>query len=360
MSKIKVVNIIHDLHGGGAERFAVDLAKFLDRDKFAVEVICLRDEGNWKKELEALGISVQVLGGIRGFSFLSFGKLLKAVKKAAPNIVHTHLFWGDFFGRLAAKLAGVKAIISTEQNLNLSEGFLKRTGKIATARFARAIIAVSEAVKKYAIKYEGAKEKQLEIIPNGLEIEKFLNTERNYDNGGRELVVGSIGRLAEQKGFDCLIKALVDVKSVKCLIAGEGEKRKELQGLIDQLGLGEKVKLVGWQENIKKFLAGLDIFVLPSRWEGLGIVILEAGLSGLPVVASRVDGILDIISDGQDGLFFTAGNEGELAAQIKRLQADPGERERLGKRLQEKIREKFDIKKIAKRYEAVYLEALGK
>ncbi len=360
MNKVKVLHIIHALHGGGAERFAVALVKNLDRDKFEAEVVCLRDEGNWRKELNDRGIKITVLGGIRGLSFLSFFKLWRAVKNSAPAIVHTHLFWGDFFGRIAAKLAGVKIIVSTEQNLNYSEGLLKRLGKMMTARLANVIVAISLAVKNYAMQNEGAKEKQIVIIPNGLEVEKFLNNSRAYDQDNRELLIGSIGRLVRQKGFDCLIRAMAGVSGqVKCLIAGEGEKRTELQKLIDRLKLAEKAKLVGWQDDVKKFLDGLDIFVLPSRWEGLGMVILEAGLAGLPVIGSKVDGIAEIIADGEDGLLFESGNAAELAEKIKSLRDDQSERMRLGKNLQKKVAADYSIERITRQYEALYFKILG-
>jgi glycosyltransferase involved in cell wall biosynthesis len=357
--KIKIVHIIPTLDMGGAERLLVDIVKNLDKDTFSVSVVCLKRFGSWGIELKKQGIVLSLAGGGKHFGFFNFLNLLKILKEAKPDIVHTHLFGADVFGVLAAKLVGTKAIVSTEHNLNYQEGTLKRFVKNKTMTFVQKIVAVSEAVKKYVVLSENISEDKVTVIFNGVELEKFLNKERKYPKKN-EVIIGSLGRLTEQKGFDFLVKSMTLLKDekVRCLVAGEGKNREKLEKQIEKESLTNKIKFLGWQQDTKKFLSLLDIFILPSRWEGFGIAILEAGLSGLPVIASKVDGIKEIIEDGVDGLLFEKGDFNELAEKISYLVGNPKERERLGSSLQNKVKERFFIEKIVKEYEKLYLRLL--
>ncbi|MDD4902451.1 MAG: glycosyltransferase [Patescibacteria group bacterium] len=356
-NKIKILHIVPSLLPGGAEKMAVDLAKFADRGLFSVEVLCLRAGGIWEEELRRAQIPFTVIGSLRHPIIFDFFKIVGFIRAFSPDIVQTHLFGADFYGRLAAKLAGVKRIISTEQNLNWNENWLKKIAKYWTAKLAVKIVAASGAIKKYLIDQEGVEAGKIEVIYNGVEIEKFLNNSRAYE--ATSPVVGTIGRLTRQKGFDYLLKSVANIPEIEVLIAGEGEERESLLQGIKELGLERRVKLVGVRKDVAGFLNSLDIFVLPSRWEGFGIVILEAGLSGLPVIASGVDGILEIISDNEDGLLFAPGNSEDLAAKLKKLLSDPAERARLGKNLQRKVADKFDIKKTVKQYEELYQKIMN-
>ncbi len=354
--KIKLIHIIPTLSMGGAERLLVDISKNLSKDIFDIEVICIVSSGIWKMELETAGIKVSVMGKKKGFSLKVFFTLLKMLKEKKPDIVHTHLFGADFYGRIVAYLAKVKTIVSTEHNLNFSEGFVRRILKRITNNLADVIIAVSEAVKDYAIKKEGADPRKVQVILNGVKINKFLNTKRDYNKN--ELIIGSVGRLEKQKGYDLLLEAIFKAKdqAIKCEIVGEGKERDYLEKRIHELRLFDQVKFIGQREDTPDFLNNIDIFVLPSRWEGLGIVILEAGLSGLPVIASNIDGIKEIIDDNQNGLLFEKANTDDLSDKLKTLLTDGEKRKELGESLQDKIKNNFDIKKIAEKYQKLYLE----
>jgi glycosyltransferase involved in cell wall biosynthesis len=353
--KIKILHILPSLFPGGAEKMAVDLARFSNRELFAVEVLCLRAGGLFENELRQAKVPFTVIGSLRRPIIFDFLKIVKYVRQSAPDIVHTHLFGGDFYGRLAARLAGVKKIISTEQNLNLNENRLKKIAKYFSAKLALKVVAASNAIKKYLIEREGVDPEKIEVIYNGVEIEKFIKTNRDYS---KVRTIGSIGRLTRQKGFDYLIEAAANISEIKTSIAGVGEEGASLLKEVKKFGLEERIRLVGQQKDVAGFLSSLDIFVLPSRYEGFGIVILEAGLSGLPVIASRVDGIKEIIADGVDGILFAPGDVKELTLKLEKMLADQSERARLGKNLQEKVKEKFDIRKIIKQYEELYFRII--
>lgn len=357
--KIKIAYIIPALDAGGAERFILDLIKNLNRDIFSPTLVLFSHGGFFVEEARGMGIDVIILQKNFKFDPFNFFKLYQTIKRLKPAIVHTQL-GGDIYGRFVACLLEVPVIISTEQNVQTGESFLIRRMKKCTARAAHKIVAISKAVKADTMKRYGVLESKMELIYNGLEIDKFLVSERRPRS--KRLIIGSVGRLTAQKNYSLLIDALSDLKDYdfECRLVGEGELRGELEQKIKDLDLGDRVKLLGLQQNIKGFLSDLDVFVLPSLWEGLGIVLLEAGLAGLPVIASRVDGICEVIEDGQTGILFDSGNRADLVSKLKSVldNQDPEKIMSLGLNLQVDVRTRFGIKIIAKQYQDLYLSLL--
>lgn len=353
-NKIKIIHIIPSLDLGGAERLLFDLVSRFDKDVFDIKVLCLKRGGHFSDMIERSGTKVIFRNRPSIPLFMDIVWLFSFFKKERPDIVHTHLFGADVYGRLAARLAGVPKVVSTEHNLNISENFLKRIMKRATSRLSDVVIAVSEAVSVYAQKKEGVAKSKVKIIHNGVAVDDFLYEKRDYDSQ-KYPVVGFVGRLTRQKGVDILLDALANTElPIKCKIAGDGEMRKELKNISSGKGLDERVQFLGGVNNVQDFLKAVDIFVLPSRWEGFGIALVEAGLSGLPVIVSRVDGIKEIISEGKDGLFFKAGDADELAGKLDDLSRDSKKRKTLGNNLQKKCLKYFSLKKMIKEYQAVY------
>lgn len=357
--KIKIAYILPTLDKGGAERFTVDLILGLDRQLYDPILILFKRGGEWLAELTAENIPVLVLEKRYLFDLGNFHRLFSALAGFKPDIVHTQL-GGDWYGRLAAKLLKVPVIVSTEQNINSDEGWLRNTLKRLTNPFADRIIAISQAVKEDIIKRYKAKPEKIAVIPNGVRIAGFSALAKG--RAARPVPIGgTIGRLEPQKGHGILIKALKKIdKDFRFLIAGEGKLYHPLKRQIEEDGLAGKVDLVGPVQT-PSFLGTIDFFVLPSLWEGLGIVILEAGLAGLPIIASAVDGIKELI-DEETGWLVPAGDEEALAEKIDWLLShlsDPEVGRRCGK-LQEKIRERFDIAKIASDYQKTYQDLLEK
>lgn len=356
--KIKIIHIIPTLDFGGAERLVIDIIKNLDQEKFIVKLICLKRFDTLGLELKNYGVPLILLEQKHGISFISLIKLIKILKQERPDIVHTHLFGADFYGSIAARLAGVKYLVSTEHNLNYSEGFIKKIIKIFISKLFNNIIAVSEAVKKYVIKNYYIKAEKLLVIHNGVEVNKFFRSQNKLSGikNNQKIIIGSIGRLTKQKGFEYLIEAMgkLSNQNVECLIAGDGELKSQLQKKVEKLRLENKVKLLGWQKDIKSFLNKIDIFVLPSLWEGFGIAILEAGLVGLPVIASNVDGIKEIIEDKKDGLLIKPADSNELAQKIEYLLEHREFGDELAVKLLTKINNNFIIQKIVVQYEQCY------
>jgi glycosyltransferase involved in cell wall biosynthesis len=358
--KIKILYIIPSLNSGGAERFILDLIYNLNLDIFDPYLLLFNGKGFFYSEALDKGLNIKVLKKKFKIDVFNFYNIYRHIKKIKPDIIHTQL-GGDIYGKMAAKLVGTQNIISTEQNVLINDNKVIKFLKKRTAEFSDKVIAISSAVKKDIIENYQVPSEKINLIFNGICVEKFQQDRKKNINDG-QIVFGSIGRLTSQKNFSLLIEALSKVrnKNFKCLIVGEGELREKLEKEIEKYNLSDQIKLLGLTKDIKGFLSELDFFVLPSKWEGLGVVLLEAGLSKLPILASATGGILDIIKDKKTGILF---RNNDLSDLVKKLNyfldfKNKEELDSLGLNLNNYILDKFDIKRVASQYENVYLSLI--
>jgi glycosyltransferase involved in cell wall biosynthesis len=360
VSKIKICHIVATLGFGGAERLVLDLARLSDHQKFDVEILCVIACGPLEDEFKKINVPVKIIGKKTKLGLGAIWKIRQYLIETQPDIVHSHLFAGDCWGKIGARLAGIKHIVSTEHNVNVSESFLKSVIKKWTNSFSERIIVISQAVKKYVMtKYETSADK-IEVIYNGIEIDRFHFKEPNFDK--QKIIFGTVGRLTKQKGHRYLIEAfakLIDkFNEAELWIVGQGELRLELQKQITDFGLENRIKLLGVCQNIPEILNKFDVFVMPSIWEGLGIALIEAMASGLPVIGSRVDGIAEIIEDEVNGILVETENSIELTDKMFKLIENPELASKFALAGRQTVIDKFDLSRIVKAYEQVYLEIL--
>lgn len=346
---------------GGAEKFFYDLLKHLDREKFAPQLATVIGGGALEKDFETLGILLHIfgrkrlryLGGIK-----QFWQLYRLFTKEKPQIVHTQLFAADLWGRLAAKLAGVPIIITTEQNINYDQSWIRELLKRITYRFADATVAISSAVKRYArYKYNVPKEK-ISVIPNDVDVEEFEKQLALAPMAKpSKSVILTVGRLYEQKGQKHLLEAFAALKErekYELWIVGEGPLSSALEEQAGVLGIAEQVKFLGARRDIPALLSQAGLFVFPSLWEGLGIAVLEAAMAKVPIVASAVDGILDIIEDNETGYLVEPGDSEDLQFTMEKILANPGRAAYMAEAAYQKVKNNFDIKVVARKYEELY------
>lgn len=358
--KIKILYIIPSLSSGGAEKFVLDLINNLDHNIFEIKLLTFNGGGFFEEEFVKRNVDLKILKKKFKFDFVNFYRICKEIKFFSPDIVHTQL-GGDIYGKIAAKLMGVKKIISTEQNVLDNDNFIVRFFKKVTASFSDKIIVISNSVKKDVVsRYEISEDKTI-LIPNGVDCSQSDTPHQSRKNNS--LTFGSIGRLNEQKNFSLLISALASFKDrdFLYLIVGEGELKKELEDQILTHSLSDKIKLLGTKKDIPSFLNSLDFFVLPSKWEGLGIVLLEAGLAKLPVLASSTGGILDVISDKKTGILFKNNDLDDLILKLEYF-FDNQNKENLkvmSDNLYNFVKKEFDIKVVSQKYTNLYLSLLS-
>ena len=169
-------------------------------------------------------------------------------------------------------------------------------------------------------------------------------------------VLGSLGRLDEQKGYELLVEALAELPEATAVVVGEGPQRAALEARAAALGVSERLRLPGWSDDARGFLPSFDVFVLPSRYEGLPLSIVEAMLAGLPVVATAVGSVAEAVEDGETGFVVPPGNRAALVAALRRLIDDPGLRLALGDAGRARARREFTARAMAARYERLYDE----
>jgi glycosyltransferase involved in cell wall biosynthesis len=360
-NKINIVYIVPTLDQGGAERFIVDLILSLNPDDFAPHLILLKRGGEWLSELTAKNIPVTIIQQKSKLDIASFFKLIAELKKIKPVIVHTEL-GGDIYGQLAARISKVPVVLSTEQNVNYHEKFLPWLAKRIISHWSDQVVAISQAVARDARQRYHLNDQQLIIIPNGLPTAKFPLRQTSASTNKSTLLFGSLGRLVPQKGYASLIKAWGQLtnKNLNCAVAGAGYLQTELQQNIEQLVLTKRFKLIGPISNPTSWLSSLDAFILPSLWEGQGLVLLEAGLIGLPIIASAVDGVTELIDD-TTGYLVPPGDAQTLAKKIDWLANNlttPGVQQKT-LALRQKIIANFSIEQITQKYQNLYRQLLN-
>lgn len=364
--KIKIVYILPTLDRGGAERFFVDLIKNLDVNKFDPQLLLYKGGGDWGKELIDLGLELKILSKKPGFDLINFWQIYRYLKKSKAEIVHVQL---GFYVILAAYLAGVKKIVFTEVNINLDETKIYRSLKRLILPLATKIIAVSVAVKKDLAKRYRLKIDNISVVYNGIEVDNFpaqaLKTEAErkarFKGSKTNFVFATLGRLEEQKGQKYLIKAFKEakLKNSKLIIAGEGSLRNNLQKLISRLKLRSQVELSG-PVQAREFFQKIDAFILPSLWEGMGIVLVEAALSARPVIFFDIPGASEVLN--KDNAWpVKLKNIKELAKTMAVVKDNYNEPELALKVLKARTEmlKRFSIKNIAKIHEDIYLKLLN-
>lgn len=359
MNKIKIIHIITSLNFGGAERMLFDLVRHLNKERYEVKVATVVNGGPLVEDFRAAGVEVKIFQKKSRLGLGVIRQIYKYLRKEKPRLVHTHLFGGDTWGRLAAIFARVPVIVSTEHNTNLDEGWLKRRIKKFLSFFTKRVITVSKAVKEYSAAIDRIKRKKIVVIPNGIEIDKFAAIpEKQF---GSPSIIGVVGRLEEQKGHEYLFEALNLLKTIPWTlwVVGDGFLKANLERLAKDLSLRERIIFLGARRNIVEILSQIDIFVLSSLWEGLGLAVLEAAAAGKPIVASRVGGIPEIIEDGKTGVLVQAKNVKSLADGLERVLLGEREAKEMGRKAREVVAEKFSVEKMVEGYERLYEELMG-
>lgn len=354
--KIKVMEIITALPIGGAERLLFDICQKIDKNKFDVSVVAVIRGGDLFYQFRSAGINVKIIGKESKLGLKTAYKIYREIKSKKPDVVHTHLFAADWWGGIAAWLAGAPKIITTRHNLMLDEGSIKaKISVFAYRHFFTKIIAISQAVKKDILVHNPKLESKVEQVYNGVDPAKF--TINNYEWRDPP-VIGIIGRLTLQKGHLYFFEALKLIKDLPwwAKVIGDGESRSNLVRLVQDLGLSSKIQFVGNAPNMVQELNDLDIICAPSVWEGLNLSVIEGMFARKPIVAFRTDGLVEAVEDGRTGWLVERLNVKELAEALKILLKDQSLAKKMGEAGQKRAQEIFPLDKMIARYEKNYLE----
>jgi glycosyltransferase involved in cell wall biosynthesis len=366
--KIKLIQVIADSSLTGGPRHVLGLLSNIDKKKF--DLLLIAPRGWLTSEVTKIpGVEIRIIDFKSKFSIESLIKLKKDIgefraKKNpfSPLIVHAHGPRAGYFSRLSLRpgeqFIYTEHIWSGEYKMKnwLNQGFQLYGIRLICSR-ADLVIAVSKSVKKF-LEMKAIKDKEkIVVIPNAIDMTSRELLAKPEKKSG-ELMIGTVGALVKRKGQIYLIRAFAKVTmslpKARLEIIGEGPERTRLQEEIKILGLESKVQLLGEQKKPGKFMTRWDLFVLPSLSEVFGIVILEAFEAKLPVVATNVGGIPEIIKNGENGVLLPPSNTERLAKAISWLLAERKDRERLAKAGFETLRDRYDWSKIILEIENIY------
>jgi glycosyltransferase involved in cell wall biosynthesis len=356
---------------GGAEKTLYTLATLVNPSVAEVAgVVSLKPKGRYARELEGLGKRVYSLKIRDRAGLQDLQKLALVVHETKPDIVHAVMYQAIQLARGVKRLgyADFKLVSSPRVHYRTRtpfslfiDGLLKKVDDL--------LISESEASRKYLVEKLGYDEKKTLTIRNGVDIAGWSVSQSDRKErremigiSEKDVLIGCVGRLEEQKGHVYLIDAIAELlpnhPEVKCVILGEGPAHEELQQRINTRGIGASMGLLGEQSEITAWLSAFDVFVLPSLWEGIPNALLEAMALGLPVIASDVDGVPETVVHDLSGILVKPGDVKALVQSLQDMIEDASLRERLGREAKNVVNENFKLPGMIESYEKAYRAVL--
>ena len=362
-SPSKVLHLITELNAGGAQTALLRLLSSLSCDRFSPVVACLYNgDATIAQRIRALDIPVIDLGMKARWRWDAFWRLYCLLRREQPTILHTWMFHANIPGRLLGHLAGVSIVISSERTMGQESRFRYAVNRI-TLPLADRVICVSERVADFAARVIGVPLFKLVVIPNGVPLESFQPGNRAEARallgiGLSKTIIGTVGRLQPVKGIHDLLKAFAHLVTghpeAILLVIGDGPQRTQLEALAQELGISQRVHFLGNRTDVSRLLSGMDIFVLPSVWEGMPNAVLEAMAVGLPVVATAVGGTPELVVDGVTGLLVRPRDPLALAETLAVLLRDSDQRRKMGRAGRERVVQCFGVERVVEQTERLY------
>jgi len=337
---------------GGAEEMVLNLVRHLP-PRFEPTVVCINQAGPIGEEIRATGVPFHVLGLTPGLAHpFDVIRLRDRLFGWEPHIVHTFLLTASLYGRFAAMLARVPIVIGSEVNIYER----KRPWHAMAERWLMggtdAVVTSAAAVRDFYIKQIGADRSKVDVIYNAVDwaqLQTTMTREEMRASCGIPANVplaGIIARLTAQKAHRILFEAMARtpaLSNLHLMVVGDGELGHELRRRADALGLKSRVHFVGARRDLGNVLAAIDLFVLPSLWEGLPLSLVLAMGAGLPVVTTAVAGIPEVVRHGESGLLVSPGDIDGLGAALARVVGNDAERASLGQAARAFVRPRFGV-----------------
>lgn len=376
MNKISIMHLIPKIRDRdgiyGAEKVLLTVSNKVDKSRFRTIVVSLSDVNPKLPvllcEAQKKGISTDIIYMKGRFDLRAIFKVRRLLDKYSIDILHCHTYKADIIGLLASRFKKVH-IVTTLHGWTASNTKIKiyELLEVFATSFFDKIIVVAECIKGKLFKRRGV-DKKVTVIPNGVDANKPLK-EVNIEKIKEELnikpqsqIIGSIGRLSREKGYRYLLDAIVQIKdrfpNIVFVLIGDGPDEENLKDYTKKLEISNRVIFLGYQNYIDKFLAMMEIFILPSLRESFGLVILEAMVAGKPVVATSVGGIPFLVENMKTGVLVPPKDPLALANAIVKLLEDKEEAKKMGLAGRKRVEEKFSADAMVKIYEGIYINLM--
>lgn len=367
LQPIRILHLIYSLDASGAERIVHTLASKINQTRFKAAICAIKRGGSLVEEIERDKIKVFIIEKNRGFDFSVMFKLKQIIKDESIDIVHSHNFSANMWGRLSVKLCPPCRIITTEHSLSIRKGLLRKCIDRILLPFSDRIIAVSNAVCKSLIEEETIPIDRITTIYNGISLDEFKDL-RSSKEVRKELgidlgapIIGIVARLIYDKGHRFFIDAarmvLEKFPTTIFLIVGDGELTSELKKYVIKNRLKDSIFFTGYRKDRLDLMNVFTISVLSSIREGLPVTLLEYMALKKPIIVTNVGGMPEVIYDGHNGRVVPKRDTNALANCILELLSNENSRIRLGENAYNRVASDFSqatmIKKIQDLYEGV-------
>jgi glycosyltransferase involved in cell wall biosynthesis len=374
LTRVRVLEMIDRPFLGGGQITVLTLARGLDKDKFEI-LVASEEGGPLVDELKKIGIRhIPVkLGKLSGLSAVR--DITSVLRENSIDVLHTHGGIAGLYGRIAAKKAETPVVVHTVHGIHylhyrnpaVKQAFIVLERWLS--RSTDAVVFVSVADMERAARLRLARPPKARFIRNGVQP---ISPERLGDPAAVRAQLGAVGkplivavsRLHRQKGVTFLLRAIplvrTEMPSARVVVAGGGPLADRLGAELKKLRLEDNVTLLGEREDALNILAAADLFVLPSLWEGLPYVLVEAAALGKPIVAADIDGVREVIKSGATGMLVRPRDPGSLAAAILFLLKDKPFAARLGEAARAEIPPQFSVERMISETESLYLEILSR
>lgn len=367
MSKpVRLMQITHDLNIGGLQQVVVNLCRAIDRKKFQVSVLCLRDLGPLTSEIEQLGIKVILLPQKeKGTDYFSFFKVARILRQERIQVIHTHNTQPLVDGTLGAILSGGRQrIIHTDHAREFPDKKRYMFAEWCMSHFVYKMVGVSEETTENLRRFEKIPRRKLLTIENGTDGSRFQisidkqtkRKELGIPDAGP--IIGVISRIEKVKGINyllqCMTRVISEFPDITLLVVGEGSEKANLERQAKEAGIEKHVIFTGERQDIPEILQLLDIYLLPSLSEGLPMGLLEAMAAKCPAIASAVGGIPQVVKDGESALLTEPGQPESIAQVVVRCLKDEDVRVKLQNNAFEVFSGKFDVTSMSRQYMELY------
>jgi L-malate glycosyltransferase len=345
---------------GGTERQMIELVRRLDPNRWAVHIACFRTRGSWFERAAEAAASVAQFPvtslrrpSVAGHAW-SFAEWCRTRRIA---IVHTTEIYSNIFALPAAALAHVPVRIASRRELNPDKTRMQIVMQRAAYAFAHQVVANSGAAAA-RLELERVPRRKISVVPNGLDLRLFAP--RSSNGRARQVIV--VANLRPEKGHDVLVEAAANVllrfPDARFDIVGDGPERRRLVERTRALGIEHAFTFHGHREDVPACLAAADIFVLPSRSEACPNAVLEAMAAGLPIVASAVGGIVELIADNRTGLLVPPDDPPALCRRICELMANPARGSQIGEAARAEVQSRYSFDRMVEAFDQLYLREL--
>ncbi len=373
-SPLHIVHGVLSLDVGGLERIVLSLVRAGRLRGHRVTVVCVERSGTLATEAETAGATVVSLdkppGRLPGY-VTKAGDVLTGLK---PDVLHTHQIGAAWYLGQAARSLGVPVLHTEHGNEFARSPSWIKTLKVRlflrhTARFVGKFCCVSQEIASAVTRWRTVPRSKVEVVPNGITTDAPTDlpapaaTRASLNIPDDAPVIGTVGRLAEVKRQDILIRAVAKLRTaipdVQLVLVGDGPERSRLEALTREVGFASHTHFVGYQSRPEQYLRIMTVFALTSRSEGFPVSLLEAWLANVPAVCSAVGGIPSVLTHETDGLLFPYADEAALISSLTRLLEDRALRERLAGAGNRVVRERYSLERMAADYETRYRELIA-